>query len=224
MSLLRLVERRALSARAVHFVFQAEFRHASGQYLALSGGGRKGYYSIASAPRDDRTIDFCIDARGDFGQYLAALPLGAEVEAEGPAGKMRLQDAANAAVYFAAGTGIAPVRAILQAHLAANPEADARLVFGVRHSRDLFYRGEFEALAAQRPNFAFLPTVSGGEPEWSGRRGRVSAHIAEALSGGADRDACFCGPREMVEQLRAGLTAAGIPDERQSYERYQGTS
>lgn len=220
MPLLRLLQRRPLSPRAVHCVFQAEFVHAAGQYLALRGAGRKGYYSIASAPRADRTIDLCIDARGEFGQYLNRLPLGAEVEAASPAGKMRLSAAENAAVYLAAGTGIAPVRAILQAHLAANPNADARLFFGARQACDLFYRGEFEALAASRPNFVFCPAVSGAEPAWSGRRGRVSDHLAEALEGRADRDAYFCGPREMVERLQADLAAAGIPDSRQCYERY----
>ena len=132
MPAIRLRRRRALSAQAVHLVFQAEFEHVAGQYLALGGAGRKRYYSIASAPRADRTLDLCVDVRGDFGQYLNTLPLGAEVEAEGPAGKMRLLDARRAALYFAAGTGIAPVRAILQAHLAANPDADARLFFGAR--------------------------------------------------------------------------------------------
>ena len=220
MPAIRLRRRRALSAQAVHLVFQAEFEHVAGQYLALGGAGRKRYYSIASAPRADRTLDLCVDVRGDFGQYLNTLALGAEVEAEGPAGKMLLLDARRAALYFAAGTGIAPVRAILQAHLAANPDADARLFFGARRAQDLFYRDEFEALAERRPNFVFHPTVSGEDPHWRGRRGRVSAHLEEALQGRGSRDAYFCGPREMVERLKIDLAAAGIPDERQSYERY----
>ncbi len=220
MPAIRLLERRPLSAEAVHFVFQAEFAHAAGQYLALGGGSRRRYYSIASAPRADRTIDLCVDIRGDFGQCLNALESGSRVEAEGPAGKMRLLGAENPAVYFAAGTGIAPVRAILQEHLAANPDADARLVFGARHARNLFYRDEFEALAARHANFAFHPTVSGAEPDWRGRRGRVSAHFREALSGRRDLDVYFCGPREMVARMKADLAAAGVPDERQSYERY----
>ncbi len=220
MPAIRLLERRALSGEAVHLVFQAQFAHAAGQYLALGGGSRKRYYSIASAPRADRTIDLCVDVRGDFGQYLNALPPGAEVEAEGPAGKMRLLSADNAALYFAAGTGIAPVRAILQAHLAANPDADARLFFGARHAQSLFYRDEFESLAERHPNFEFHPTVSGADADWRGRRGRVSAHLQEALNGRQDLDVYFCGQREMVERLKADLAAAGVPDERQSYERY----
>ena len=33
-------------------------------------------------------------------------------------------------------------------------------------------------------------------------------------------DAYFCGPREMVTQLREHLARAGVTDERQVYERY----
>ena len=124
---------------------------------------------------------------------------------------MRLLDARRAAPLFCRGTGIAPVRAILQAHLAANPDADARLFFGARRAQDLFYRDEFEALAERRPNFVFHPTVSGEDPHWRGRRGRVSAHLEEALQGRGSRDAYFCGPREMVERLKIDLAAAGIP-------------
>ncbi len=220
MSAIRLFERRALSAHVVHLVFQAAFEHVAGQYLALDGRERKRYYSIASAPRVDRTIDLCVDVRGDFGKYLNSLALGADVEVEGPSGKMRLLDAENAALYFAAGTGIAPVRAILQEHLAMTPDADARLFFGARHSQGLFYRDEFESLAARHPKFDFCPTVSGEEPGWNGRRGRVTDHLTEALNGRSGLDVYFCGQREMVKRMKADLTAAGISDERWSYERY----
>jgi ferredoxin-NADP reductase len=221
---MHLIERRSLSDEVGHFVFHVDFEHVAGQYVALSaelgGETQKRYYSIASAPREDRTIDLCIDVRGDFGQYLNALEAGAEVSAEGPAGKMCLLGARNSAVYFASGTGIAPVRAILQTHLAENPDANARLYFGARHSKNLFFRDEFEVLAERHLNFEFCPTVSGDDADWSGRRGRVLAHLEDALKGGEDLDAYFCGQRELVDQLKTDLTAAGIPDERQSYERY----
>ncbi len=221
---MRLIERRSLSDEVRHFVFHADFEHLAGQYLALAaelgGETQKRYYSIASAPREDRTIDLCVDIRGDFGQYLDSLEQGSEVTAEGPAGKMGLLDARNSAVYFASGTGIAPVRAILQAHLGENPAANTRLYFGVRHSKNLFFRDEFEALAERHPKFEFCPTVSGDDAGWEGRRGRVHAYLDEALEGGENLDAYFCGQRELVDQLKADLSAAGIADERQSYERY----
>ena len=224
MPTLRLIESRALTGRARHFAFEAAFAHEAGQYVALSaevnGNPARRYYSIASPPRPDRRVEFCIHTAGEFGSYLCALLPGTEIECSQPAGNMRLADPGRAAVYFAAGTGIAPIRAILLAHLAANAGADATLVLGARAAGELAYLHEFEALRDRHPRFRLMPTVSREDPGWDGRRGRVTSHVAEATGGRRDLDAYFCGPPEMVADLRERLAAAGIPDERQCFERY----
>ena len=133
---------------------------------------------------------------------------------------MRLLDATRPAVYFAAGTGVSPMRAILLAQLGANPAAEAVLLLSARHSSELLFRDAFEALAARHAGFRFVPIVSRDDAGWSGRRGRVAAHVDEAMAGLNSPDTYFCGQREMVTQLRERLAAAGIPDEHQVYERY----
>ena len=221
---LRLIGRLPLSERVSHFVFQAPFAHEAGQYVALSaqisGATAKRYYSIASPPRPDHQIHLCIDHEGAFGSHLRRLRPGDTVACSAPAGAMRLLDPSRAAVYFAAGTGIAPLRAILLAQLTANPNAQATLVLAARYSRDLLYREEFEELAGRHGGFRFLPTVSGDDADWRGRRGRATAHVDEALAGRSGLDAYFCGQRELVHDLQERLREAGIPDERQSFERY----
>lgn len=224
MRTLRLIRTRPLSGRVSHFVFQAPFAHEAGQYLALSaqisGTTAKRYYSIASPPRPDQQIHLCIQHDGDFGGHLRGLRPGDAVACSTPAGTMRLLDPGHPAVYFAAGTGVAPLRAILLTQLTANPLAQATLVLVARHSRDLLYSDEFEELASRHGGFRFLPTVSGEDAGWRGRRGRAAAHVDEALAGRSGLDAYFCGQRDMVDDLRQRLAEAGIPDERQSFERY----
>ena len=224
MPTLRLIESRALTGRARHFTFEAPFAHEAGQYVALSaevdGNPTRRYYSIASPPRPDQRVEFCIHPAGEFGDYLCALRPGDQVECSRPAGKMRLSDPQRAAVYFAAGTGIAPIRAILLAQLAANPGADATLVLGARTADELAYLREFEALCDRHPRFRLIPTVSREDPGWNGRQGRVTSLVDEATGGRRDLEAYFCGPPEMVADLRERLAAAGIPDERQCFERY----
>ena len=224
MPILRLIESRALTERATHFAFKAPFAHEAGQYVALSaevnGNPTTRYYSIASPPRPDLRIEFCIQPAGEFGNCLSALRPGDEIECSEPAGNMRLSDAERAAVYFAAGTGVSPMRAILLAHLTANPQADATLVIGARTSEELAYYREFETLRDRHPHFRLMPTVSREDPSWSGRHGRVTSHIEEATGGRSDLDAYFCGPPAMVAELRERLTAIGIPDECQCFERY----
>lgn len=223
MQAIHLIGQRGLSRRATQFTFRARFRHAAGQYVALQseigGTTERRYYSIASPPRPDGAIEICIRHEGAFGRHLLGLRAGEAVECSAPSGKMRLLDPDRAAVYFAAGTGVSPMRAILLAHLEENPQADATLALGARLENELLYRCEFDALARQHGNFRFLPVVSGDDREWLGSRGRVTDHVEAVLRGRRNVDAYFCGQREMVLELRRKLESAGIPDERQCYER-----
>ena len=224
MPTIELIKQRLLTPRVSHFVFQAPFRHEAGQYVALhaviDGAQQTRYYSIASPPSPTGQIELCIQHEGAFGGYLQSLQRGEQLECSEPAGNMRLLNAERPAVYFAAGTGVSPMRAILLAQLAANPRAEATLLLGARHSSELLYKDEFQALATEHASFRFMPTVSGNEATWDGRRGRVSAHIDEAIAGRSGIDAYFCGQREMVAELCESLAQAGISDERQVYERY----
>ena len=224
MPTIELIEHAQLTPRVSQFVFQARFRHEAGQYVALSaaveGARQTRYYSIASPPRPSGQIELCIQHEGTFGSHLRSLRRGDRLECSEPGGKMRLLDAHRPAVYIAAGTGVSPMRAILLAQLGANPLANATLLLGARHSSELLYRDEFDALATQHAGFRFMPTVSGDEATWDGRRGRVLAHVDEAIAGRRGVDAYFCGPREMVTQLCERLAATDIADERQVYERY----
>ncbi len=224
MPALELLEHSLMTPRVSWFVFQAPFEHEAGQYVALSalidGAQQTRYYSIASPPDPSGRIELCVQHEGAFGSHLRSLRRGDRTECSDPGGTMRLLDAARPAVYFAAGTGVSPMRAILLAQLGANPAAEAVLLLGARYSSELLFRDEFEALAARHAGFRFVPTVSGDDAGWDGRRGRVPAHIEEAMAGLNCPDAYFCGHREMVAQLRERLAAAGIPGERQVYERY----
>lgn len=224
MPTIKFIGHRGLSRRATHLCFHAPFKHIAGQHIALQaeieGSLAKRFYSIASPPRRDGMIELCIRHEGRFGRHLLGLAAGDSIHCSEPSGTMQLLSPGRPAVYFAAGTGVSPIRAILLAHLAANPKANATLVLGSRQASDLLYRDEFDLLADRHDNFRFLPVVSGDDPGWRGTRGRVTDHIDAAVMGRSGVDAYFCGHPDMVSDMRAKLAAAGIPDARQSFERY----
>ena len=224
MHFIRLMDSKPLTSRVWHLSFQAPFRHEAGQHVALratvDGEPLTGYYSIASPPGRDGRIEFCLDVAGRLGRHFRGLRPGDAVACGEPSGTMRLLAAACPSVYFATGTGVAPLRAILLSQLDADPDADAVLVQGARQSKDLHFRHEFENLARRHPGFRFLPTVSGGERGWTGRRGRVAEHVDEAVGDRAGLVAYICGQREMVAEMRRRLAVAGIAGERQCFERY----
>src|SRR2546423_413486 len=99
------------------------------------------------------------------------------------------------------------------------------LIYGTRHEESIYYRGEFEKVAAEYPNFHYLPTLSRGREDWPGLRGYVQEHarrIVESLP--AERrtelHAYICGLNIMIKANRAVLAELGFEKKSVIYERY----
>ena len=87
-------------------------------------------------------------------------------------------------------------------------------------NRTLLYRLEFEEMALRYPQFRFWPTLTQPGPGWTGRNGRVQAHLAEAIDGRRDIDIYLCGLRPMVDDVRQILKAMGFDRKQIRYEKY----
>ena len=73
----------------------------------------------------------------------------------------------------------------------------------------LLYDREWRELERERPGFAYWPTVTRPGEDWSGRTGRVQAHVFEALGERRDIDVYICGLREMVDELESAAQGRG---------------
>lgn len=182
-------------------------------------------YSIAS-PRDGNRFALCLNrvVDGIVSPYLFQLKAGDEVEMGEPLGYFTLRHPGHRSVFIATGTGIAPFRSMLLEHL---PKTHPRitLLFGVRHEQGLLYRDELEHLAQQYENFHFMPTITRPTETWTGRTGRVQAHLDEALAlqsyeDSSTLDIYICGLKEMVDDVRAELKKRGFDRKQIIYEKY----
>ncbi|MGD0508919.1 MAG: hypothetical protein ABSA27_14045 [Terriglobales bacterium] len=125
--------------------------------------------------------------------------------------------------FIATGTGIAPFRSMLHWLLAERDRHQGRqfwLLFGARREQDIYYREEFERLAADHVNFHFLPTLSRGEAGWKGLRGYVQEHLAEIVGPRTDMHAYICGLDKMVKANRELLKRLGWDRTSIRYEKY----
>ncbi len=220
-----------MGQRARHFQFEVlggePFDFRPGQYIALNiqVEGRKltRYYSVASAPDHGRRFDLCLNVipGGVASPWLYSLEPGMRIRFSGPHGAFALREPPGASTAFiATGTGIAPLRAMIQ-HLYTRPVAgEVRLLLGVRTEADIPYRSEFERLAAEHPNFQFIPTLSRPSPEWKGLRGYVQEHLAAQFSGRSGFHAYICGLRKMVEAVCRRLEELGYDRSNFSFEKY----
>ncbi len=227
-TLRRFVE---LCPGTMHFEFELlsarRFDFTAGQFISLTMEfNAKAYtraYSIASAPNGSPRFDLCLNRvqDGRFSNYLCDLPVAATIEFDGPHGFFTLpRQLERDLVFVATGTGIAPIRAMLQQLFRDGTGRQVYLIFGVRYPHTILYREELERLSAGHPNFHFIPTLSRPPADWSGASGYVQKQIEAHFRGRSDFEAYICGLKLMVDDVRRQLKAMGLDRRQIHYEKY----
>lgn len=224
----RLIQSREIAPNTRHFEFEAlDWRAAfvPGQFLSVTATIGEDEitraYSIASPP-DGNRFAFCANLvqDGHLSPFLFSLHPGDDIDFKGPYGAFILRRPVSDSILVATGTGIAPFRSILLSQVREHPGCRFTLIFGVRYQHALLYDEEWRALAAGCPNFDYRPTLTRPEAHWTGRAGRVQAHVLDALGDRRDMDVYICGLREMVDDMRLQLKTAGLDRKRIVYEKY----
>ena len=206
------------------------FGFVPGQWLSVKTTNPDGEemtraYSIASPPSAKGQVAFCLNRVQDgfMSNYLCSLDEGAKIAFQGPFGDFILRSPLRDTVFIATGTGIAPFRSMLHWLLAESDRHQGRefwLLFGARRYQDIYYREEFEQLAAQHDNFHFLPTLSRADDHWKGLRGYVQQHLGEIVGMRNDMHAYICGLDKMVKSNRELLKTLGWDRTVIRYEKY----
>lgn len=224
-----LIDFKQLTPEVRHFIFEAsgveQLRFLPGQFASLTqtieGKEITRAYSFASAPGEGNRFELCLNhvPDGQFSEWLFELTPGGAVEMRLPMGTFTLHHPDREAVFVATGTGIAPFRSMLMAHL-NDSSPDVTLIFGTRYEHGLLYRPEFDEMARLHPQFHFLPVLSRPEPGWTGRTGRVQPHLKDLLKDHRNVDIYLCGLKEMVNETRAMLKEMGFDRKQIFYEKY----
>jgi len=204
--------------------------HLPGQHYEIRLTAPDGYqaarlYSAASAADGSDSLELTIERvpDGEVSPYLVdSLQLSGQVEVRGPLGKFFVWDASKAGptLLIAGGSGVAPMRAILQAHAVSNSTAPMRLLYSAHNYDDILYKDFL--LHDDRVDI----TLTGDTPaDWTGRNGRIDdERLATALQAiGTTPDCYVCGMTPFVEAMTRLLVAAGIPANRIKAERYGST-
>ena len=172
-------------------------------------------FSLSERPRNESfriTVGDC----GDFTHRVRGLSLGCRVIAEGPFGVFLPDASTRPALLIAAGSGIAPVRAMLESW----PETatDVTLVYRARSPHHFALRNELDALAARR-RFT-VHYVAGA------RDVCLDLFDADVLQTLVRRPllehvSFVCGPDGFTECVTGALRAAGVPARNIHSERFR---
>ncbi|HVR18162.1 MAG TPA: hypothetical protein VMS65_00655 [Polyangiaceae bacterium] len=196
------------------------FRWLAGQHVRLRPdlpSGAASAFSIAAAPSQTGLRRLSL-ALSNGGALLAQMEVGSLVGLEGPFGAFTWQPAPGA-LLVGAGTGLAPLRAIVHDALGSDEATPVVLVAGNRSELDLLWHVELATLASEHPRFRYEPVVSQPDATWRGRRGHVQEHLEQITSSlPSGFGAYLCGSHRMVNACRELLGKLGLTPERIRYE------
>ena len=190
------------------------FSFSPGQYCSVAFANLTPRdYSMANTPDGERIelhVRHVADgaSSADVANHLA---VGEEVAVEGPFGTSWLREAHRGTIYaLAGGSGLAPIKSMVERALDLGMAQDIRLYFGVRDERDIYLEDHFNQLCAGHTNLTFIPVLS--EP--TGKTGRRTGFLHHALAADiGELDGCkayLAGPPPMVEAATALLLKRGI--------------
>jgi NAD(P)H-flavin reductase len=178
-------------------------------------------YSIVSSPsRADRvTLLLNLVPGGPGSTYLFGLCEGDRTRFKGPAGSFHLRDdGGRDHLFVATGTGIAPIRSMIDAQLERQSAQAVTLFWGLRSQRDLYYQDELADLARVHPGFSCITTLSRPEPGWIGATGRVTKLVEERVLSVANLAVYLCGNGGMIRDVTTILQGRGLcPIYREKY-------
>ncbi|HEX9451323.1 MAG TPA: 2Fe-2S iron-sulfur cluster-binding protein [Burkholderiales bacterium] len=198
------------------------FTFSAGQFASLEFPVAPGVvrdYSMANRP-DEKQLEFHIRvmpaANSVSGRLAAALRPGDMVRVSGPLGTSYLREQhAGAMLGIAGGSGLAPVKSIVETALQGGFGQPVHLYFGVRAERDVYFEAELAEMQNRFPTFRahIVLSESGGKSVATllpRRVGLVTEAVAADFASLAGFKVYFAGPPPMVDAATALVRARGV--------------
>lgn len=201
----------------LRFPPNSSLAYLAGQYIDVIGpGGIRRSYSVANSPASDMQLQLHIRAvqGGSMSDYWFNQAKANDlVRISGPLGSFFMRPLAGLQVVFlATGTGIAPVKAMLE-QLASAPTRDQPLsvtvYWGGREPQDLYANP-----SQWHPTLRYVPVLSRAPEGWTGTRGYVQEALIADVPDFTHTVVYACGSDAMIQSAKIALTQAGLPDKR----------
>lgn len=192
----------------------ASFRYLSGQYINIIKGDYKRSYSIANSCSSSNLVFFIKNYEGGrFSHYLFnEAKINDLLRIEGPIGTFfyRKTNKKNI-ILLATGTGIAPVKAILEQMDENNTDLNDKnifLFFGGRTAEDLFWKPDFKNIKVN-----FIPVLSRSSADWKGAKGYIQDIVISEEIDLPESVLYACGSENMIKDARALLIKNGLSED-----------
>ncbi|XP_078438989.1 FAD/NAD(P)-binding oxidoreductase [Wolffia australiana] len=196
---------------------------APGQYLQIRvpDAPKPAFLAIASPPEAASlkgVFEFLIKkVPGSAAEKLCGLGSGDLVELSGVMGKGFAVDrfsppeSVSTVFIFATGSGISPIRSLIESGFSADKRSDVKLFYGARNLQRMAYQDRFKDWESS--GVRIVPVLSQPDDDsWNGQSGYVQEVFSRAkqILNPSSTGAVLCGHNQMMEDVTAMLVADGV--------------
>ncbi|MFF4361627.1 ferric reductase-like transmembrane domain-containing protein [Streptomyces sp. NPDC001604] len=175
------------------------------RFLTPQGWWQSHPFSLSSAP-NRQWLRLTVNPVGDHTTQLRFLRPGTRVIAEGPFGTFTADRQRHSkALLIAAGSGIAPIRALLE-----RTPPNTVLIYRARSAEEVVFRDELDDLAARRG--ARIHYVLGSREDPWPRSLFTPEGMTDLVPDATSRDVYLCGPPALISAAVDVLGHLGVPE------------
>ncbi|MDH0493828.1 2Fe-2S iron-sulfur cluster-binding protein [Comamonas aquatica] len=197
----------------LRFPPNTDFHFLPGQYVDVIGpGGIRRSYSLANANFQEKILELHIrkvDGGAMSSYWFDKAQPNDLLRIFGPSGTFFVRDVKGVdLVFLATGTGIAPVKSILESIDNMGQDHQPRSVqvfWGARTIQDLYLN-----LREIVGNHKYTPVLSRAGADWMGAKGYVQNAFLQNSFNLEDTVVYACGSNDMINAAKQALTKAGL--------------
>jgi NAD(P)H-flavin reductase/hemoglobin-like flavoprotein len=212
-------ERRAEDIAVITVRPDRPYSYRAGQFASIETPYRPRSwrrYSMATAEGHDGLVEFHVRTVGAgcvSGPLVWSARVGDVYKLGAPTGDMGIDKQSQRDVLcIAGGTGLAPIKAMIEEMTRWNTARTVTVFFGVRRAGDLYDIAALHRIQAVNRWLTVISCVS-DDPSFIGERGTLPDVVAR-YGRWAEHDVFVCGSPDMTRATLSRLREIGVPDER----------
>ena len=192
----------------------------------LDSEGATRTFSFANAPSEEGILIATRMRNTAFKNILKELPIGTEIQIDGPYGNMVLHsNAARPAVMLSGGIGITPFRSMAIEAAAQKLPHKIFLFYSNRAPKDAAFLEELKGLEEKNVNFKLIATMTDAS-DWPGEKGYITKEMIEKyvspLFPILSSIFYLAGPPAMTDAMHKMLNGFGVSDDDIRMEEFAG--
>ena len=216
-------ERRAEDIAVITVRPDRPYSYRAGQFASVETPYRPRswrHYSMATAEGPDGLVEFHVRTVGAgfvSGPLVWSASVGDSLKLGAPMGEMAIdKESQRDVLCIAGGTGLAPIKAMIDEMTRWNTARKVTVFLGVRRAGDLYDIDALHRIQALNRWLTVIPCVS-DDPTFIGERGTL-AEVVARYGSWAEHDVFLCGSPDMTRATLSRLREIGIPDARISFD------